>query len=375
MHRTCRLLAACIFALLLLSPASGLLAQEPKDDLTVWKADLLKDVTPRKMLNGYLMAHAQVQFEARREAVKGLKTPEDLRKRQEELRSKFIEALGGFPEKTPLNAKTVGTLKGEGFRVELVMYESRPNHHVTANLYLPLGRGPFPAVLVPCGHTTNGKAGYQRVCITLAQNGIAALCFDPIGQGERYQILQPPGKPVTGSTNEHTLIGVNAMLVGQCTASYRVWDGIRSIDYLASRTDIDPKRIGCTGSSGGGTMTSYLMALDDRIAAAAPSCYITSLEKLFATIGPQDGEQNIPGQVAFGMEHADYITMRAPRPRQAPSSGETRSRGPGAPAPSRSRAASGSGRRGRTQDPRSFRSWRRRASRSTGLVRYSWAPA
>jgi hypothetical protein len=73
-------------------------------------------------------------------------------------------------------------------------------------------------------------------------------------------------------------------------------------------------RLGCTGNSGGGTMTSYLMALDDRIAVAAPSCYITSLERLFATIGPQDAEQNITGQVAAGMEHADYVTLHAPRP-------------------------------------------------------------
>ena len=89
--------------------------------------------------------------------------------------------------------------------------------------------------------------------------------------------------------------------------SYRIWDGIRSLDYLASRPEVDPKRLGCTGCSGGGTLTAYLMALDDRIAAAAPSCYITSLERLFATIGPQDAEQNITGQVAFGMEHADYL--------------------------------------------------------------------
>jgi dienelactone hydrolase len=110
------------------------------------------------------------------------------------------------------------------------------------------------------------------------------------------------------------MIGVGALLVGRSTASYRIWDGIRSLDYLASRPEVDAKRLGCTGNSGGGTLTAYLMALDDRIAVAAPSCYITSLERLFQTIGPQDAEQNITGQVAFGMDHADYLTMRAPRP-------------------------------------------------------------
>jgi dienelactone hydrolase len=175
----------------------------------------------------------------------------------------------------------------------------------------------FPGVLMPCGHSANGKAAeaYQRVCILLAQHGMAVLCYDPIGQGERSQLLDKMGKPaIAGSTSEHTMVGIGALLVGQSCATYRIWDGIRSLDYLASRPEVDPKRLGCTGNSGGGTLTSYLMALDDRIVCAAPSCYLTTLERLFATIGPQDAEQNITGQVAFGMEHADYILMRAPRP-------------------------------------------------------------
>ena len=110
------------------------------------------------------------------------------------------------------------------------------------------------------------------------------------------------------------MAGIGALLIGRQLASYRIWDGFRALDYLAGRPEIDPARLGCTGNSGGGTMTAYLMALDDRISVAAPSCYITSLERLFATIGPQDAEQNINGQVAAGMEHADFVTMRAPKP-------------------------------------------------------------
>jgi dienelactone hydrolase len=281
-------------------------------DLTV----LRPEEQPRKMLYAHLQAEAGKHFEARRKAVAALKTPDDVRRRQEELRAKFVEALGGLPERTPLNARVVGEFKREGYRVEKVIYESRPDHHVTANLYLPDGKGPFPGVLVPCGHSENGKAvdTYQRACILMAKNGLAVLCYDPIGQGERKQLLGPDGKPaIKGSTNEHTVAGIGALLVGRCAASYRIWDGLRSIDYLASRPEVDPKRLGCAGNSGGGTMTAYLMALDERIVAAAPSCYVTTLERLFATIGPQDGEQNIPGQVAFGMEHTDYVTMRAPR--------------------------------------------------------------
>jgi dienelactone hydrolase/pimeloyl-ACP methyl ester carboxylesterase len=286
------------------------------DDLTVLAPDP-KGTPPRKMLYAYLQAEAQKHFDARRKAVAELKTPEDIRKRQAELKAKFIASLGGFPEKTPLNARVVGGERRDGYRIEKVIYESRPSHHVTAILYLPEGKPPFPGVLVPCGHSANGKAAepYQRACILLAKNGLAVLCYDPIGQGERVQLLDAQGRPaLPGSTSEHTMAGVGALLVGRNTASYRIWDGIRSLDYLASRPEIDPKRLGCTGNSGGGTLTAYLMALDDRIVAAAPSCYITSLERLFATIGPQDAEQNITGQVAFGMEHADYVTMRAPKP-------------------------------------------------------------
>jgi DNA-binding beta-propeller fold protein YncE/dienelactone hydrolase len=286
-----------------------------EEDLTVLKTGP-EGVPPRKMLSTFLKAECQKHFDARKKAVAELKTPDDVKKRQHDLREKFIAALGGFPEKTPLNAKVVGTIEGDGYRIEKVIYESRPNHHVTANLYLPAGKGPFPGVLLPCGHSLNGKANeaYQRACMLLAVNGIAALTYDPIGQGERMQILDGQGKPIVSNTTEHTMLGVGSLLVGRSTASYRIWDGIRSLDYLASRPEVDPKRLGCTGVSGGGTLTSYLMALDERIVCAAPACYITSLERLFATIGPQDAEQNITGQVAFGMDHADYITMRAPRP-------------------------------------------------------------
>jgi dienelactone hydrolase len=285
------------------------------DDLTVLSPTDLPE--PRKVLHAYLLGQAQKHFDARRAEVERLKDPADVARRQAELRAKFVEALGGFPEKTALNARVVGTLERDGFRIEKVVYESRPGHHVTANFYRPTGAGAFPGVLMPIGHSATGKAAeyIQRGATLLARHGFAVLTYDPIGQGERRQLLDPAGKPaVPSSTNEHTLVGVGSLLVGWNTAAYRVWDGIRSLDYLAGRPDVDPKRIGCTGCSGGGTLTSYLMTLDDRVAVAAPSCYVTSLERLFATIGPQDAEQNIPGQVAFGMEHADYLTVRAPRP-------------------------------------------------------------
>ncbi len=298
----------CIAVLLLLPTA--LRADEDLSVLTAAAA-----APPRKMLHDYLIGECQKHFDARRTVIAALKNSDDVKTRQDALRKQFIDAIGGFPEKTPLNAKVVGTLIRDGYSIEKVVFESRPGHHVTANLYLPAGKGPFPVVLMPIGHSNNGKASFQGTATLLTKNGMAAFPYDPISQGERKQLLDEKGKPfIANMTAEHTLIGVGALLAGGSTAGYRIWDGMRAIDYLVSRPDIDGKRIGCTGCSGGGTLTSYLMALDERILAAAPSCYITSLERLFATIGPQDAEQNITGQVAFGMDHADYILMRAPKP-------------------------------------------------------------
>jgi len=277
------------------------------------------DVLPkgRHLLHTYLLGECQKHFDARRKSVETIKTPEQALARQTRMRTAWTEALGPFPRRTPLKPEVVGALKGDGYRIEKVLYESRPNHHVTAALYVPTrGKGPFPGVLVPCGHSRTGKAepAYQSISILLVLHGFVVLCYDPIGQGERCQLLDESGKPLVWGTTEHTMTDVGARLVGRSVAAYRIWDGIRSLDYLASRPEVDPKRLGCTGNSGGGTMTSYLMATDPRVACAAPSCFLTSVERLFATIGPQDGEQNIPAQVARGIEHADMILLHAPKP-------------------------------------------------------------
>jgi dienelactone hydrolase len=315
-------LPLCVMLGLVLIPSPPAIADDgplKPSDLQVLKPVGIDSADPTPAhgwLYRDLVKQAQGQFSARRRAIAAIKTPEDIARRQKELRAFFLRSLGDLPERTPLNPRVVGTLPRDGYRVEKVIFESRPGHHVTANLYIPEGNPPFPGILLPCGHSDNGKAyvDYQKACILLAKNGMAVLCYDPIGQGERNQRLDAQGKPAIRGTTEHTMAGIGALLIGRQLASYRIWDGLRALDYLASRPEIDPARLGCTGNSGGGTMTAYLMALDDRIAVAAPSCFITSLERLFATIGPQDAEQNITGQVAAGLDHADYVTLHAPKP-------------------------------------------------------------
>lgn len=281
------------------------------------------DGVPRgELLSKHLLDQADELLRQRRmEFEKIVGDPKQIAAYQARLRKSFLNALGEFPERTPLNDVVTGRVVRDEFIVEKILFESRPKFFVTGAMFLPDAKKfppPYPAVLVVCGHSANGKAyeGYQRATALLALNGIAGFIIDPIGQGERVQLLDADGKPqIPNPVDEHTLLGHGSVLLGRNTASFEVWDGMRAIDYLESRKDIDAiKGVGCMGNSGGGTQTAQLMALDDRIACASPSCYITSYEKLLHTIGPQDAEQNIFGQLKFGMNHADYLITRAPKP-------------------------------------------------------------
>ncbi|MEE2936695.1 MAG: alpha/beta fold hydrolase [Planctomycetota bacterium] len=264
-----------------------------------------------------LQAQAYLALDRRQEQFEAIDSAAAVATYQERLRREFVTRLGGFPDRHPLNSKVMKTVNAEGYRIENVIFESQPRHHVTANLYLPTGDGPFPAVVVSSGHSRTAKtADYnQRFGIMMARHGMVALCFDPIGQGERSQILNDQGEHLfDGTTTEHFLIGIGSILVGRNTATYRVYDAMRSIDYLTTRPEVDSSRIGMTGCSGGGTLTSYTMALDDRVLCAAPACYLTTFRRLIETIGPQDSEQNIFGQLVWGMDQTDYVLMRAPKP-------------------------------------------------------------
>src|SRR6185295_18530567 len=143
---------------------------------------------------------------------------------------------------------------------------------------------------MPVGHGVDGKAGSRQIAVGLATKGFIALAYDPLGQGERVQYYDPDlrDSKVGGPTTEHSHSNGHTLLIGDNVARYRIWDGIRGIDYLLTRPDVDGARIGCTGCSGGGTLTTYISALDDRVKAAAPSCYINSWEELLKGPGPQD---------------------------------------------------------------------------------------
>lgn len=275
-------------------------------------------VTPRNQMEVFLQGEIDAAWERWKAAYEQRKDPAMITAYYAGLKQKMIAAVGGFPARTPLNARVTGTLHREGYRVDKVIFESQPGIFVTAALFLPDASrfpAPYPGVLVPCGHYAPGKAHdeYQSVGALLALHGMVALVFDPLDQGERSQNLDEKGHPRYWGTEAHTRLAIQSSLLGLSTAGFEIWDGMRAIDYLQSRPEVDAGRIGCTGNSGGGTQTAYLLALDDRIKAAAISCYIHHLAAQ-TRVAMGDGEQNIHGQVSFGLDHPDYLLMRAPVP-------------------------------------------------------------
>lgn len=235
------------------------------------------------------------------------------------IRRAFLEAIGGLPQGTEaLNPKVTGSVDLGDIVVEKVIFESLPKFYVTANLYLP--KGPTrrrPAVLVPCGHSPNGKAWpeYQALCRGLARRGYVALTYDPIGQGERVEYLDSRGRPAIGpGTREHCHVGAQCLLVGWNLARFMVNDTLRALDYLRTRPEVDPERIAITGSSGGGTNTTYIACLDESLAGAIPTCYITSREANLETAIPSDLEQDLKGAYAKGLDQATLLAPFAPRP-------------------------------------------------------------
>lgn len=260
----------------------------------------------------YLSAKAQHYLSARKTEISKLKTGKDVLRRGAMVREWMLRAIGGFPNRTPLNAKITGGFARPGYRVEHLVYESLPQFFVTANVYVPLGgKPPYPAVVGVAGHSDAGKASdvYQRVWISLARRGYVVIAFDPPGQGERSEY-----KDVKIGTRQHDMVGAQCLLTGTTFARYEAWDGVRAVDYLLTRSDVDPKRIAVAGNSGGGTQSAILGLVESRLATSVVSCYLTSWHEQFGGLGPQDAEQNFPGFLSAGFDLPDFLVGVAPKP-------------------------------------------------------------
>jgi cephalosporin-C deacetylase-like acetyl esterase len=181
---------------------------------------------------------------------------------------------------------------------------------------------PRPGILYIPGHTDNGfrSSGYQNECLNIVHKGFVVLAYDPIGQGERHQeIDSSTGEQLAGTAQVahykmHSYTGNQCFLSGVSLSRYFIWDAIRGIDYLVSRPEVDPERIGVTGLSGGGNLTVYTSALDDRVKVAVPANFVTSYRRMLELNGVQDAEQNVNHALRHGIEHADWLLARAPKP-------------------------------------------------------------
>ena len=277
------------------------------------------EITPYLRYQAEMARH---QDEARRKTWQQIQSEQDLLRMQQQIRENLLTMLGGLPvEKTPLNARTTGQIQLDGFHIEKLIYESLPHIFVTALVYVPEdGSKQHPGVLVPSGHSANGKAYYQALCQRLVQRGYVVISWDPVGQGERSQFWDAKNHKSRYNLicAEHAVLGNLAYLAGTNLARWEVWDGIRAVDYLLTRPDVDPERINITGTSGGGFQAAHIAALDPRIKVAAPSCYITALAmRMYNRIfkdPDSDPEQDLYGMVSNGVDHPGLLLMMYPRP-------------------------------------------------------------
>jgi len=261
------------------------------------------------------LRRVEAQADRRRAA---LKTKQDAEAYVKTVQEKIRRSFGPWPERTPLNPRITGVVERDQYRIEKIIFESRPNFLVTANLYIPKGRDfPLPAVVGTCGHSTNGKASefYQSFSQGLARQGYVVLIYDPISQGERLQYVNDQLKSEIGvGVREHLYAGNQQFLVDEFIGTWRAWDGIRALDYLLTRKEVDPNHIGVTGNSGGGTMTTWLCGVEQRWTMGAPSCFVTTFRRNCENELPADTEQCPPRALALGLDHSDFLAAMAPKP-------------------------------------------------------------
>lgn len=246
-----------------------------------------------------------------REFLPGVKSAEDFERLRPTLREAYFEMLGlrPLPERSPLEPRITGRLEGKGYTVEKLHFQSRPGLYVTANLYLPRPAvGRLPAILYLCGHSNRGrdgnKAAYQDHGIWFALHGYVCLVLDTLQLGEVAGIHH--------GTYRYERWGWHS--AGYTPAGIECWNGLRGIDYLVSRPEVDPARIGVTGISGGGAATFWISAADPRVRAAAP---VSGMADLGYYVGENGVDGHCDCMFLYNTARWNWTTIAAlvcPRP-------------------------------------------------------------
>jgi cephalosporin-C deacetylase-like acetyl esterase len=266
-------------------------------------------------MHAYLNEVGYRMLAERAKRVAAIETKEQAVARREEVRRKIVELVGGVPTTSgPVKTQVFDSIKDDGFTIEKLAYESSPRYWVTANVFVPSGKGPFPAMIIAPGHGA-GKASHYVWCANFARAGVLVLAIDPMGQGERMQHWDDElGRSKLEGSGDHEHANQTTLLIGHHIARYWFADAVRAVDYLISRSDVIADRIGTFGCSGGGTAAAYLAGMDSRICVAAVASYLTSFKELLPGNGPQDAEQTLPRFIAEGLDFADWVELAAPRP-------------------------------------------------------------
>src|SRR5690625_681404 len=298
---------------------SPTLKSQELDVFTAQSKSWLRFTNAPNSLNLHLLDEAEKLFRERDQEISKIQSLTDVQDRQQKVRETLTRLNPLNHKKTALNAHTTRTLQKEEYSVELIVFESQPGFFVTGSLFIPHEiQEPSPAILFCSGHSAQAyrRDIYQLPLLNLVKKGFIVFAIDPPGQGERLQYpdSETGQSKIGSSTKEHSYPMAQTGLIGENVAQYFIWDGIRAIDYLVSRPEVDPDRIGVHGLSGGGTQTAYISAFDERVKAAAPSGYITNFRRLFESIGAQDGEQNFYKGIASGIDHPELLLARAPKP-------------------------------------------------------------
>jgi hypothetical protein len=190
------------------------------------------------------------------------------------LKQKIIEKAGVVENHhLPLEMKETGSIKMKGYQIKKISFQTRPGVNATANLYVPQGKGPFPAVITMHGHWPGARLyeSFQAISQTAALNGYVCLNIDAYGSGERTTIH---GKDEYHGAN----LGASLMNIGETLLGVQVSDNMRGVDLLCSLPYVNAGKIGATGASGGGNQTMWLAALDERIKAAVPVVSVGTFE-------------------------------------------------------------------------------------------------
>lgn len=266
-------------------------------------------------VNEYFVKEYRRLCKERQKRIDALQTPEAVLEYAARAKKRIREVfdLEKLP-RTELNMRITGVHEFGCYTLKTLLFESVPGYFVTADLYLPSPMdSPVPAVLHLCGHNSDGKSCTNGVSLDVgfAANGIAVLNIDPVCQGERYQHFMENELDICGA---HNVLGKELVLFGEHFPAWRAWDALRAMDLLCELPEIDSTKLMLTGCSGGGTMTTWVNALEDRLIASAPSCAVTRWRRTVENELPIDAEQMPPSLAGEGFDMADFLVATLPRP-------------------------------------------------------------